>query len=144
MTEPKLTGRKSGFLFGIRTKEKDKTYTLKVEALSTEEAINKFILAITTIKNNELVVNHDYGIATGDFTFCVQDTCHQHSSGNTNGYLVEARKNMVSQLVNIMSSGEQIWRLPNAVHAVVAALYVLYDQDLVAMELRKVIRSAGD
>ncbi|EJU4720960.1 hypothetical protein N4915_003667 [Salmonella enterica] len=63
MTEPKLTGRKSGFLFGIRTEEKDKTYTLNVEALSTEEAINKFSLAITAIKNNKLVVNRDYEIA---------------------------------------------------------------------------------
>ncbi|HHL7712172.1 hypothetical protein [Yersinia alsatica] len=144
MTEPKLTGRKSGFLFGIRTEEKDKTYTLNVEALSTEEAINKFILAITAIQNNKLVVNHDYGIAGGGFTFYIQNTSHQHSSGNTNGHLIEVRKKMVSQLVNIMSSEEQTWRLPDAVHAVVAALFVLYDQDLVAMELRKVISSAGN
>lgn len=51
---------------------------------------------------------------------------------------------MVCQLVNIMSSEEQTWRLPEAVHAVVAALFVLYDQDLVTMELRKVISSAGN
>lgn len=44
---------------------------------------------------------------------------------------------MVSQLANLMSSEEQTWRLPDAVHAVVAALFVLYDQDLVTMELRK-------
>lgn len=137
MTEPKLTGSKSGFLFGIRTEEKDKTYTLNVEALSTEEAINKFSLAITAIKNNKLVVNRDYEIAGCDFTFYIQNTSVQHSAGNRNGSLVEVRKNMVSQLVNIMSSGEQAWCLPDAVHAVVAALFVLYEQDLVAMELRK-------
>lgn len=51
----------------------------------------------------------------------------------------EMRKSMVSQLTNLMSSEEQTWRLPDAVHAVVAALFVLYDQDLVAMELRKIL-----
>ncbi|EHG3076020.1 hypothetical protein J4S47_000366 [Salmonella enterica] len=139
MTEPKLTGSKSGFLFGIRTEEKDKTYTLTVEALSTEEAINKFSLAITAIKNNELIVNHNYGIAGSDFTFCVQNTSDQHSADNRNGSIVEVRKKMVSQLVSIMSSEEQTWHLPGAVHAAIAALFVLYDQDLVAMELRKIL-----
>lgn len=142
MTEPKLTGSKSGFLFGIRTEEKDKTYTLNVAALSTEEAINKFSLAITAIKNNELIVNHNYGIAGGDFTFCVQNISDQHSAGNRNGSIVEVRKKMVSQLVNIIASEEQTWRLPDTVHAVVAALFVLYDQDLVTMEFRKVFESA--
>jgi hypothetical protein len=61
MTEPKLTGRKSGFLFGIRTGEQNKTYTLSVEAASTADATDKLTQAIHTIKNNELVIYHGYG-----------------------------------------------------------------------------------
>ncbi|NUU68297.1 hypothetical protein HQN64_19610 [Enterobacteriaceae bacterium BIT-l23] len=137
MTEPKLTGRKSGFLFGIRTGEQNKTYTLSVEAASTADATDKLTQAIHTIKNNELVIYHGYGAADGNFRFYTQNTSHENSSCNRTNSSTEMRKNMVSQLANLMSSEEQTWRLPDAVHAVVAALFVLYDQDLVTMELRK-------
>ncbi|EAM4263987.1 hypothetical protein EAP05_15850 [Salmonella enterica] len=53
----------------------------------------------------------------------------------------EIRKYMVSELVELMSPENQPWRLPDTVHAVIAALFVLYDQELIFMELRKIIGS---
>lgn len=89
MTEPKQTGMKDGFLFGIRTEEKDKTYTLNVNASSAEEAMNKLSFAINTIKNNKLDVNANIA---GDFTFCIQNEPNQNGpEGNIIGYLAITR-----------------------------------------------------
>ncbi|EDI1750850.1 hypothetical protein GD488_14910 [Salmonella enterica] len=49
----------------------------------------------------------------------------------------EIRKYMVNELVDAMSPENCTWHLPDAIHAVIAALFVLYDQELVSMELCK-------
>ncbi|HCM1915235.1 TPA: hypothetical protein N3A33_001096 [Salmonella enterica subsp. salamae serovar 28:r:e,n,z15] len=49
----------------------------------------------------------------------------------------EIRKYMVTELVDVMSPENHAWHLPDAVHAVMAALFVLYDQELISMELCK-------
>lgn len=41
----------------------------------------------------------------------------------------------------ICPEGHSPWILPDAVHSAIAALFVLYDQDLVLMELGKIIKS---
>ncbi|WP_097506884.1 ABC transporter ATPase [Escherichia coli] len=41
----------------------------------------------------------------------------------------------------ICPEGKSPWILPDAVHAAIAALFVLYDQELVLMELCKVIKA---
>ncbi len=51
----------------------------------------------------------------------------------------EIRKYMVNELVDAMSPENCTWHLPDAIHAVIAALFVLYDQELVSMELCKKI-----
>lgn len=51
----------------------------------------------------------------------------------------EIRKYMVNELVDAMSPENHTWHLPDAAHAVMAALFVLYDQELIFMELRKAI-----
>lgn len=56
----------------------------------------------------------------------------------------EIRKYMVNELVDAMSPENHTWHLPDAVHAIMAALFVLYDQELITMELRKIIRIQGN
>ncbi|EOU9000212.1 hypothetical protein ACNZ7H_000751 [Escherichia coli] len=46
-TQPK---RRHGFLFGIRTGEKNKTYTLSVDACCTSEAITELKAALTALE----------------------------------------------------------------------------------------------
>ncbi|EEG5392178.1 hypothetical protein G3D91_002574 [Salmonella enterica subsp. enterica] len=60
---------------------------------------------------------------------------------NKQSSATEIRKYMVSELVELMSPENQPWRLPDTIHAVIAALFVLYDQELIFMELRKIIGS---
>ncbi|EIK4908793.1 hypothetical protein LJ798_000232 [Salmonella enterica] len=60
---------------------------------------------------------------------------------NKQSNITEIRKYIVSELVELMSPENQPWRLPDTVHAVIAALFVLYDQELIFMELRKIIGS---
>lgn len=50
MTEPKQTGVKSGFLFGIRTGEQNKTYTLSVDASCPTEAIDELKSALAALE----------------------------------------------------------------------------------------------
>lgn len=50
MTEPKQTGLKKGFLFGIRTGEQNKTYTLSVDASCPTEAIAELRNALTALE----------------------------------------------------------------------------------------------
>lgn len=50
MTEPKQTGIKNGFLFGIRTGEQNKTYTLSVDASCPTEAIAELKNALAALE----------------------------------------------------------------------------------------------
>ena len=50
MTEPKQNGFKNGFLFGIRTGEKNKTYTLSVDACCPTEAIAELKNALVALE----------------------------------------------------------------------------------------------
>lgn len=50
MTEPKQAGIKNGFLFGIRTGEQNKTYTLSVDASCPTEAIEELRNALTALE----------------------------------------------------------------------------------------------
>lgn len=51
MTEPKQPGFKKGFLFGIRTGEKNKTYTLSVDACCPTEAIAELKNALVALED---------------------------------------------------------------------------------------------
>lgn len=51
MTEPKPPRFKNKFLFGIRTGEKNKTYTLSVDACSSSEAIKELKAALMALEN---------------------------------------------------------------------------------------------
>lgn len=50
MTEQKQNGFKNGFLFGIRTGEQNKTYTLSVDAGCPAEAIAKLKNALAALE----------------------------------------------------------------------------------------------
>ncbi|MFZ3767237.1 hypothetical protein ACOW43_05770 [Escherichia coli] len=50
MTEPKHPSFKKGFLFGIRTGEKNKTYTLSVDASCPTEAIAELKNALVALE----------------------------------------------------------------------------------------------
>lgn len=50
MTEPKLTGFKNGFLFGIRTGEQNKTYSLSVDASCPTEAVAELKNALAALE----------------------------------------------------------------------------------------------
>lgn len=142
MSKSKLNDFKNGFLFGIRAEEKSKNYILRVEATSTTDALGKFTHAINAIKDNKLTLVGDYDVAGDYFSFYSQDEPrYKYLSSTTSDRIVDVRKHTVSQLVRVMSSEGQSWRLPDAVHAAIAALFILYDQDLVSMELRKVIKA---
>ena len=92
MTEPKQTGFKKGFLFGINTEERNKTYILSVEATSLADATDKMTHAITAIKNNELVIFNGYGLAGGDFRFYMQnESLQQEPAGNANELTIDTK-----------------------------------------------------
>ncbi|EHN5173274.1 hypothetical protein KI912_003130 [Salmonella enterica] len=55
----------------------------------------------------------------------------------------ERIKQMVRTILNTLSPGNQAWPAQDAIHAVIAALFTLYDQSLVLMELRKIIGHNG-
>ena len=50
MTEPKQTAFKKGFLFGIRTGEQNKTYTLSLDDSCPTEAIAELRNALTALE----------------------------------------------------------------------------------------------
>ncbi|EPS1154527.1 ABC transporter ATPase [Escherichia coli] len=54
----------------------------------------------------------------------------------------EERISLTNALLEaICPEGQAPWILPEALHAAIAALFVLYDQDLVLMELGKIIKA---
>ncbi|HHE9813759.1 TPA: hypothetical protein ACPHJK_005285 [Enterobacter cloacae] len=73
MTEPKQTGLKKGFLFGIRTGEQNKTYTLSVNADNLAEAIKEMQTALEQVEKTPRMLpeNKLKGILIGEIRLTI-------------------------------------------------------------------------